>query len=347
MGNTSSIYNRQLPGETKPERQQQPTSGSGSINNRQLPGRPRPGTSAGGNSSMTGPQSFPGADTGGTSETAGGSGTQPTPSSQPSATGTSSGAAGVMPSGVSAEDAKTANTKSYADLINGQWDAYAQQQTNTIDQRTRQNMLSAQRNYEDSIGSYQKQYRDATTSMYQGMDNAALTADLSGRYGGMASAQVSSIQNAYQKQRQQIALQQQKLATDTAREIEDLRAQGEFDKADALLKARQQQFQQLYEDAVRVDENQYSNWRYDNDNQREDAQRAEAYQREDAQRAEAYQREDAAIEREAQADDKDYLQKLGQSFLSIGVMPSQAMLDAMGISKESAQLYIYAVQAGV
>lgn len=224
-----------------------------------------------------------------------------------------------------ADAAKSANTKSYADAINGQWNAYAQQQQNNIDQQTQQNVNKEQRSYEDSISDYQKQYRDATTNMYQGMDNAALTADVSGQRGGMATAQVNSIQNQYQRQRQSLALQQQKLATDTAREIEDLRAQGEFDKADALLKARQQQFQQLYEDAVRVDENQYSDWKYDN----------------------TLEREDQSIQRDQANSDKEYLQKLGQGFLNLGVMPSESMLNAMGMSQATAQLYINAVQAGL
>ena len=226
---------------------------------------------------------------------------------------------------ITADEAKAANTKSYAGDIRGQWANYAEQQRNTIDQKTNQDINKAQRTYEDSLGDYKKQYRDATTDMYQGMDNAALTADTSGRYGGMATAQVNSIQNDYQRQRQQLALQQQKLATDTAREIEDLRAQGEFDKADALLKARQQEFQALYEDAVRVDENQYSNWKYDN----------------------TLQREDEAIDREQKQNDKAYLQKLGQSFMSMGVMPSTAMLEAMGLNQATAQLYINAVLGGL
>jgi hypothetical protein len=234
---------------------------------------------------------------------------------------------GVTPSAdsISADDAKNTNTKSYADKINSQWAAYMQQQNNNIDQQTQQNVNKAQRSYADSLSSYRKQYGDATTDMYQGMDNAALTADVSGQRGGMATAQVNSVQNQYQQQRQQLALQQQKLATDTAREIEDLRAQGEFDKADALLKARQQQFQQLYEDAVRVDENQYSNWQYDN----------------------TLEREDQSIQRDQQNADKEYLQKLGQGFLNLGVMPSESMLTAMGMSQATAQLYINAVQAGL
>ena len=171
---------------------------------------------------------------------------------------------------------------------------------------------------------YQKQYRDATAKMYQGMDNQALMSDVSGQYGGMATASVADIQSAYQQQRQQLALQQQKLALDTAREIEDLRAQGEYDKADALLKARQLEAQQLYDDAVRVDENRWSNQQYQA----------------------ALDREDAAIQRDQQNSDLDYQRSMGMAFLNNGILPPDNILSAMGIDAATAQQYINAVQLG-
>ena len=114
------------------------------------------------------------------------------------------------------------------------------------------------------------------------------------------------------------------LATDTVREVENLRAQGEFDKADALLKSRQQQFQSLYEDAVRVDENRWANEQYQT----------------------GLQREDTAIEREQTLYDKSYLQQLGLAFMKMGVVPAQNMLDAMGLDRSSAQSYVNAVLMG-
>lgn len=311
---TGSIQNKQLIPNDTPS-----SDGTGGIQNKQLVPGGGPSAVGSGTGNVQNSQLVPGG-----SPSAVGSGTGNTQNKVIKPGGLSMD--GVTPSAdsISADDAKTANIKSYAGKINSQWAAYMHQQQNNIDNQTQQNVNKAQRAYEDSLGSYQKQYRDATTNMYQGMDNAALTADTSGRFGGMATARVNSIQNQYQQQRQQLALQQQKLATDTAREIEDLRAQGEFDKADALLKARQQQFQQLYEDAVRVDENQYSNWQYDN----------------------TLEREDQSIQREQQTADKEYLQKLGQGFLNLGVMPSESMLTAMGMSQATAQLYINAILNG-
>ena len=222
------------------------------------------------------------------------------------------------------DEAAASNTKSYADMISQQYDSYVQQQNNNIDYQTRIQQEKAARAYEDAIGNYQKQYRDATAKMYQGMDNQALMSDVSGQYGGMATASVAGVQSTYQQQRQQLALQQQKLALDTTREIESLRAQGEFDKADALLKARQLEAQQLYDDAVRVDENRWSNQQYQT----------------------ALDREDAAIQREQQNSDLDYQRSMGMAFLNYGLLPPDNILTAMGIDAATAQQYINAVQMG-
>jgi hypothetical protein len=230
----------------------------------------------------------------------------------------------VTASEADASDAAASNTKSYADSITQQYENYAKQQQNSIDYTTNKNINSAVRDYEDAVSDYRTNTQDLSTSMYQNMDNQALVSRANGQYGGMATASVGAVQSDYQAQRQALAREQQKLATDTLREVEDLRAQGEFDKADALLAANQQKFQALYEDAVRVDENQYSNNQWQT----------------------TLDREDAEIQRQQEQSDKEYLQQLGQAFLSAGAMPSTAMLEAMGLDQGTAQLYINMVLAG-
>lgn len=220
--------------------------------------------------------------------------------------------------------AKEANTKSYADLIGQKWDAYGQAKSAQIDEQVRQNQEILRDSYENNLSGYQKQFQNYTTGMYQGMDNQALMSRVNGQYGGMATAQVGAVQNAYQAQRQQLAQKQQQIAVDTARQMEQLRAQGEFDKADALLSSTQQRLQELYADAIRVDENRYGNQQYDT----------------------TIEREDQEIQRNQEATDKAYLQALGQTFLSVGAMPSDSMLEAMGLTKATAQLYINAVKLG-
>jgi hypothetical protein len=222
------------------------------------------------------------------------------------------------------QEATASNTKSYADTITAQYDAYAKQQQNSIDYQTEKNAKSSVRSYEDAAGDYQSQDKSLAANMFSSMDNQALVSRANGQYGGMATVQVGAVQNDYQLQRQQLALQQQKLATDTLRDVEDLRTQGEYDKADALLKVNQQKFQALYEDAVRVDENQYANDQWQT----------------------TLDREDAEIQRQQNQSDRSYLQQLGQLFLSAGAMPSKAMLEAMGLDQGTAQQYINMILAG-
>lgn len=212
-------------------------------------------------------------------------------------------------------EAQAANTRSYADLITNQYNAYIQGKQNQIDYQTQQAVNDTQRQYDDAVSGYQKQYRDLTTSMYQNIDNNALMARANGQRGGMGTLSVNTAQADYQAQRQALAMKQQQLATDTARQIEELRANGEFDKADALLEARQLEFQQLYADAVRVDENQYANEQYET----------------------AIEREDAAIDLEQQTNERNYRRELGMAFLSAGVVPPADILADMGIDAATAQ----------
>lgn len=236
------------------------------------------------------------------------------------ASGTSAGSTGTT----TTTGAAAANTNSYADLINNQYDNMWQQTQLGIDRQTQQSVDEAVRGYEDSVPTYADAYRQATIDQYNGADNAALNARMSGQYGGMATANVNAIQSQYQQQRAKIAQEQQQLAEQTVRQVADLRAQGEFQKADQLLQQSQQRFQQLYEDAVRVDENTYSNWQYQN----------------------TMDREDAEIARQEAQTEKEYQQSLGLTLLKMGVMPDETILEALGISSSTAKQYINMVLYG-
>ena len=70
-------------------------------------------------------------------------------------------------------------------------------------------------------------------------DNQALYAEWRGDKGGIGAVQYAAVQNAAMEQRRAVNQAQTKLSTDTARRIADLRSQGEFEKADALLELNQ------------------------------------------------------------------------------------------------------------
>lgn len=217
----------------------------------------------------------------------------------------------------SVADASAANVKSYADMIRQQYDAMNQQQALNIDYKTQTAVDQSVWGYQDQLPDIQSAYRDNTTQMYQGMDNAALNARANGQYGGTATEKVGAIQSQYQQARNELAIKQRKLADDTINQINVLRRNGEYEKADALLKSAQQELDAIYKDAIRVDENQYSNWQYQT----------------------SLDREDAAIQREQEANDRDYTRQIGMMLLQYGIVPDDDMLSVMGIDKTTAQAY--------
>ena len=127
--------------------------------------------------------------------------------------------------------------------------------------------------------------------------------------------------NTYDQEREDIFQQQRQLELDLTRQISDLRSKGEYAKADAALQNAQQKFKQLYADQMRADKNLRSNYEYGT----------------------KLKREDEAITREDERLNTKWLRSLGESFLQRGVMPSDGMLEAMGLDKDTAQLYINAV----
>lgn len=215
--------------------------------------------------------------------------------------------------------------KSYADDINKRYRTEQEQIAANIDYQTALKQRQARYAYEDALADYQRKYRNYTAQAMNGVDNSLLASRASGRFGGTATANAAAVQNQYQQARQELALQQQQLATDTMREVERLRSEGEFDKADQLLKSRQAQFQALYEEGIRVDENQYNNYVQQN----------------------TWDRDDERIQREEEREQKQWMQQLGMQAMQVGLMPNEEMLKAMGIDMATAQLYINAVKAGL
>ena len=240
-------------------------------------------------------------------------------------TGTGTGAPATEGAAAEDEDPSTANERSYAEEIRAGYAAAAQQQAAETDAATEAAIAQKQADYAEASDENEADYRSLTGAMYTGMDNQALQDDLAGRYGGSAAENLSTLAGIYQAQRAAIARQQQTLAANTQREVEALRAQGEFDQADALLKTRQQELQALYQEAVRVSENITANAQF----AAQQSQKAEA----------------AASAREESR--QAALQEVGLQLLSTGVMPTDAMLEAMGIDAATAQQVVAAAKRGL
>lgn len=137
--------------------------------------------------------------------------------------------------------------------LDAQRDAAAQQIQLQKDYAVQQGVNELQRAEEDAQQQFQTQRNQVARDEQIGLDNQALYAEARGDKGGIGYAQYAAIQAQAAQNRLTINQAQTKLSTDTARQIADLRAQGEFEAADALLSLTQTylgQLQQLYENSM-------------------------------------------------------------------------------------------------
>lgn len=125
------------------------------------------------------------------------------------------------------------------------FDIAKQQQESRIDYAVQQGVTELERAQEDAQEQFDTQQKQVDIDEARAMDNQALYAEARGDRGGIGRAQYAQIQNTAMNNRRAINSARTKLATDTARQIADLRAQGEFQKADALLQLTQSHLAQL------------------------------------------------------------------------------------------------------
>ena len=121
-----------------------------------------------------------------------------------------------------------------------QWrDAAEQQQLNQIEYSTQKGIDKLQRAEEDAQANFRTAQEQIDADEAQARDNQVLYAEARGDKGGIGAAQYDNVANTAAINRQAVRDQQTKLSTDTWRQIADLRAQGEYQKADALLQVAQ------------------------------------------------------------------------------------------------------------
>lgn len=134
-----------------------------------------------------------------------------------------------------------------ADDIKGMYDAMQQQNEAAIDYTVTQAQQQLERAQEDAQQGYKTQHNQINIDEAQARDAEVLYARARGDRGGITARQYNSIANTAASNRALVEQQRQQLATDTARQIADLRAQGEFEKADNVLQIAQQRLQQLWQ----------------------------------------------------------------------------------------------------
>lgn len=217
-----------------------------------------------------------------------------------------------------------------------QWLAAAQQQqTQKVDYATQQAIAELLRTKQDAEATFQEQRNQIAVDEAKAKDNQALYAERRGDRGGIGAAQYDAIMANAAQNRLAVNQAQTKLATDTARQISDLRAQGEFEKADALLSLSQQYLSQLmslqqwameYNLSVAQFNTNLAQWQAEYEMAVADI--TGYYNGKPTLQYQQYQTETLAEQ--------------GWMFLNAGIPPTESQLAAMGISASQAQDYITA-----
>lgn len=219
-----------------------------------------------------------------------------------------------------------------------QWFETSKNQSNQqIDYATEKGTTELNRALEDAAPQFQTQRNQLAANEARALDNSALYAEARGDRGGIGLAQYNEIQSAALQNRQAINAAQTKLATDTARQIADLRAQGEFEKADNLLKLTQQKLSQLM--SLEQWGAQYAM------SQEQMRQSLEQWQKE-------YELNKANVTgfftdgtptRAAAESAREASASIASALLQAGIMPNDEQLKALGMTAEQAQSYMTAL----
>ena len=130
-------------------------------------------------------------------------------------------------------------------LLNTWLEAAKQQSQLQADYAVSQGVNELTRAQEDAQEQFATERNQIAAAEAKAKDNQALYNERRGDRGGIGSAQYDAIMAAAAQNQLAVTQAQTKLSTDTARQIADLRAQGEFQKADAILELTQTYLSQL------------------------------------------------------------------------------------------------------
>lgn len=202
---------------------------------------------------------------------------------------------------------KERNLHDLSGLINQQYDAAQKAAQEQVNYGTQQSMDQLMRAMQDAQPKYEDAIANQLLETKQAQDAQALRNQVNGNRGGIGSSQVDSIGNTGAQNREAIAQQQRQLASDTARQIADLRAQGKYTEAQNTLQIAQQRLSALYNEQVRLQQEQTTK-----------------------------ETQQLQIEQERQNN----LASLAKTLLNAGIMPSGDMLTAIGLDPNLAQAWI-------
>lgn len=199
-----------------------------------------------------------------------------------------------------------------------------------IDYATQKGIEELQRAQEDAQKQFKAAQEQISAEEAWNKDNQALYAEARGDKGGIGAAQYDSIMNTAAINRQQVREQQTQLATDTWRQIADLRAQGEYKKADAVLQIAQTYLSNLLEL-----EQWAANYGLSAAQFAESIREWEANFEAQVANITGYYKGSATYAREK--EQQSTLASAGSALLNAGIMPSSEQLTAMGLTSSDAQ----------
>ena len=171
------------------------------------------------------------------------------------------------------------------------------------------------------------------------LDDQALYAEARGDRGGIGMAQRASIENTAALNRRSVNRAQQKLASDTARGIAELRARGEFEKADKLLSLTQSYLSELMQLSRRSAEANMDIDRFNTELSKWEADYVLSARKflTDTELAAARVTgalADGTPTQSARDSYRTQLAAAGKALMDMGLMPTDAQLEAMGWTKE-------------
>ena len=210
-----------------------------------------------------------------------------------------------------------------------------QQAEKQIDYSVQTGVDELERAKEDAASEYQTMRDQTDRDEAIALDNQALYAAAQGENGGIGKSQYDSVQNAANQSRLSINSAETKLATDTARQIADLRAQGEFEKADKLLEIENEYLEALQdlekwatEQNISVDKFNAQLQEWENEYNLDLAELLTDTELSAAKATGAFSTGTPTYE--SANDEQDRLVNAGKAMISAGYVPTAAQLAAMG-----------------
>ena len=138
-----------------------------------------------------------------------------------------------------------ADTSAMRDALAQSRDASIEQANNQIERGVTRSVNELARTQEDANAQYQTELNQVDIDERRALDSQALYAAARGDRGGVGAEQYNSIMNAAAQNRVTINNARTKMQTEVGRQIAQLRADGESDKANAFLQATQNYMAQL------------------------------------------------------------------------------------------------------